>query len=54
MIRYLIKKIFGVTIVTSLGRTDDGIDHRTRHRQKVTKILEEQKRRHPKLYQKNN
>jgi len=45
MIRYLIKKIFGVTIVTSFGRADDGIDHQTRHRQKVTKILKEQKRK---------
>ena len=35
MLSYLIKKIFGVTLVISTGKLDDRMEHNIRHRKKV-------------------
>jgi|DEB0MinimDraft_6_1074348.scaffolds.fasta_scaffold27591_2 hypothetical protein len=35
MLTYLIKKIFGVTLVISTGKSSDRMEHNIRHRKKV-------------------
>jgi len=39
MLKYLIKKIFGVTLVVSMGKVDDRMEHNIRHRKKVADAI---------------
>jgi len=38
MINYLLHKIFGVTVVFSLGSADKMSEHRAKHRKKVSDV----------------
>lgn len=40
-IAWVIKKVFGVAIVISIGKADRMTEHKARHRAKVQKVLDE-------------